>query len=118
MPGGRLAAEDEGDRAGSPIVLVHSSIVNRRAWDSTAPLLVKAGYRGIRYDIRGFGESTTEDVEFAAHADVLAVLDHFGVERAAIAGRLPDVAQIIAMEAPDRLAALIVGHLAPLPRWA
>jgi hypothetical protein len=31
--------------------------------------------------------------------------------------RLPDVAHIIGMEAPDRLAALIVEHLAPLPRW-
>jgi pimeloyl-ACP methyl ester carboxylesterase len=32
--------------------------------------------------------------------------------------RLPDVAHIVGMEAPDRLASLIVEHLAPLPRWA
>ena len=32
--------------------------------------------------------------------------------------RLPDVAHLIGMEAPDRLASLIVEHLAPLPRWS
>jgi 3-oxoadipate enol-lactonase len=32
--------------------------------------------------------------------------------------RLPDVAHIIGMEAPDRLASLIAEHLGPLPRWS
>ena len=32
--------------------------------------------------------------------------------------RLPNVAHIIGMEAPETLAALIVEHLAPLPRWS
>ena len=31
---------------------------------------------------------------------------------------IPDVAHIIGMEVPDQLAALIVEHLAPLPRWS
>ena len=84
VPGGRLAAQDEG--AGPPILLIHSAIVNRRSWDPVVPLLVAAGYRVIRYDMRGFGESTTDDVEYQPHADAVAVLDHFGVERAAIGG--------------------------------
>ena len=84
VPGARLVAEDEGD--GPPVVFVHSAIVNRRSWDRVVPLVVAAGYRCIRYDMRGFGESATEDVEFAAHDDLLAVLDHFGVRRAAIVG--------------------------------
>ena len=84
VPGARLAADDQGD--GPPILLVHSAIVNRRSWDGVVPRLVEAGYRVIRYDMRGFGESTAEDVEFTAHEDLLAVLDQFDVERAAIAG--------------------------------
>src|SRR5687768_6204048 len=84
VPGARLAADDQGE--GPPILLVHSAIVNRRSWDGVVPRLVEAGYRVIRYDMRGFGESTAEDIEFTAHDDLLAVLDHFGVERAAIAG--------------------------------
>lgn len=84
VPGGRLAAEEHG--AGPPILLVHSAVVNRRAWDAVVPRLVAAGYRTIAYDMRGFGESTSEDVEFVAHEDLLAVLDHFRVGRAAVVG--------------------------------
>ena len=86
VPGGRLAADDQGE--GPPILLVHSAVVNRRAWDGVVPLLVAAGYRSIAYDMRGFGESTSEEVEFTGHEDLLAVLDHFGVGRAAIVRQL------------------------------
>lgn len=86
VPGGRLAAEDHGDPAAPAILLIHSAVVNRRAWDGAIPHLVAAGYRAIAYDMRGFGESTSEDVEFVAHEDVLAVLDHFGIGKAAVAG--------------------------------
>lgn len=84
VPGGRLIAEDEGD--GPPVLFVHSAIVNRRSWDPVVPLVAAAGYRCIRYDMRGFGESASEDVEFSAHEDLLAVLDHFRVGRAAVVG--------------------------------
>jgi pimeloyl-ACP methyl ester carboxylesterase len=73
------------------------------------PILVDAGYRVIRYDMRGFGESTAEDVEFSAHEDLLAVLDHFGVKRAAIVGN--SMGAIFSMEgviaAPERFVAYI-----------
>jgi 3-oxoadipate enol-lactonase len=84
VPGGRLAVEDEG--AGPPIVLVHSAIVNRRSWDALTPLLVQAGYRVVRHDMRGFGESTAEAVDYSPWDDVLAVMDARGVDRAAIVG--------------------------------
>lgn len=107
IPGGRLAAEDAGE--GPPVLLVHSAIVNRRAWDPVVPLLVDAGYRVICHDMRGFGESTSEDVEFVAHDDLLAVLDHFGIRRAAIVGN--SMGAIFSMEAviaaPDRFAAFV-----------
>ncbi|MBI2781302.1 MAG: alpha/beta hydrolase [Chloroflexi bacterium] len=86
VPGARLAAEVEGDPGSPPILLVHSAVVNRRSWDEVVPHLLDAGYRVIRYDMRGFGESTAQDVAFQGHADVLAVLDHVGVGRAAIVG--------------------------------
>ena len=107
VPGGRLAAEEEG--LGPPILLVHSAIVNRRAWDPVVPLLVDAGYRVIRHDMRGFGESTTDDVEFVAHDDLLAVLDHFGVGRAAIVAN--SMGAVFSMEAviaaPERFVAFV-----------
>ena len=84
VPGGRLHVVDEGD--GPPIVLLHAGIANLRSWDAVAPLLVGAGYRVVRYDQRGFGESTTEDVAFSNRADVIAVLDSLGIGRAALVG--------------------------------
>ena len=107
IPGGRLAAQDEGE--GPPVVLVHSAVVNRRSWNGVVPGLVAAGYRAIRYDMRGFGESTSEDVEFVASDDLLAVLDHFGVDRAAVVGN--SMGAVFAMEgvvaAPERFVAYV-----------
>ncbi len=107
VPGGRLAAEDEGD--GPPILLVHSAIVNRRSWDGVVPRLVDAGYRVTRYDMRSFGESTSEDVEFSAHEDLLGVLDHFGVGRAALVGNSMGAVFSIdgLLAAPDRFVAFV-----------
>jgi pimeloyl-ACP methyl ester carboxylesterase len=105
VPGGRLAVEDEGE--GPPIVLVHSAIVNRRAWDALTPLLVEAGYRVIRYDMRGWGESTAEAVEFSPRADLLAVMDTRGVGKAAVVGNSWGAMQVLdtVLESPDRFVA-------------
>lgn len=107
VQGGRLVADDHGPRDGAPIVLVHSAVVNRRAWDGVVPHLVEAGYRVIAYDMRGFGESTSEEVEFTGHGDLLAVLDHFGLERAAVAGNSMGAhfALDAVLEAPERFIA-------------
>jgi pimeloyl-ACP methyl ester carboxylesterase len=106
VPGGRLALEDEG--AGPPIVLVHSAIVNRRSWDALTPLLVNAGYRVIHYDMRGFGESTAEAVEYAPWDDLIAVMDSRGVGRAAVVGNSWGAMNALdtVIEVPDRFVAL------------
>ena len=107
LPGARIAAQDGG--AGPPIVLVHSAIVNRRSWDPVVPKLVAAGYRTIRYDMRGFGESTTEEVEYAPHEDLTAVLDQFGVGQAAVVGNSMGAAFALdgVVTAPERFVAYV-----------
>ena len=106
VPGGRLALDDEG--SGPPIVLVHSAIVNRRAWDALTPLLVDAGYRVIRYDMRGFGESTAEAVEYSPRADLLAVMHSRSVGRAAVVGNSWGAMHCLdaVLETPERFVAL------------
>jgi 3-oxoadipate enol-lactonase len=106
VPGGRLAAEDEGD--GPPIVLVHSAIVNRRSWDALTPLLVEAGYRVLRYDMRGCGESTAEAVEFSPRDDLRAVMDARGVAKAVVVGNSWGAMNALdaVIESPDRFVAL------------
>jgi 3-oxoadipate enol-lactonase len=105
VPGGRLKVVVEGE--GPPILLVHSAIVDLRSWDDLVPRLVEAGYRVIRYDVRGYGESTTDDVDFSNRADLLAVLDAMGAERCAVVGnsRGAMIALDTVIEAPDRFVA-------------
>ncbi len=71
--------------------------------------LVNAGYRVIRYDQRGFGETTTEAVPFSNRADVIALLDHLGIGRAALVGnsRGGVIAIDTAVEFPDRFVAVV-----------
>jgi pimeloyl-ACP methyl ester carboxylesterase len=63
VPGGQLHAVADGD--GPPILLFHAWVADLRAWDPVVPLLVDAGYRAVRFDARGFGSSTTDDVDLA-----------------------------------------------------
>ena len=83
VDGGNLYYEVEG--AGEALVLIHGWLGNLRMWDFQAQALA-GSYRVVRCDMRGFGRSTTEHVEFAYWADVAALLDHLGVDRAHIVG--------------------------------
>jgi 3-oxoadipate enol-lactonase len=105
VPGGRLKVVVDGE--GPPILLVHSAIVDLRSWDALVPFLVEAGYKVVRYDTRGYGASTTEDVDFSHRADLLAVLDSVGAERAAVVGnsRGASIALDTVVESPDRFVA-------------
>ena len=84
VDGGNLYYEVEG--AGEALVLIHGWLGNLRMWDFQAQALA-GGYRVVRCDMRGFGRSTTEHVEFAYWADVAALLDHLGVDRAHLVGQ-------------------------------
>lgn len=107
VPRGRLFVLDEG--SGPPIALLHAGIADVRSWEAMVPLLNQAGYRTIRYDQRGVGRSTTEDVEFSRVDDLLAVLDATGVGKAALVGNSMggQLAFDTAITAPDRVVAVV-----------
>ena len=107
VAGGRLYVVEEG--AGPPIVLVHAGIAGLESWDAVAPRLAAAGYRVVRYDARGWGRSTTDDVPFSEPADLVAVLDATGIGRAALVGNSRGGANAFdtAIAYPDRVVAVI-----------
>jgi 3-oxoadipate enol-lactonase len=107
VPGGRLNAADEG--AGDPLLLLHAGVADLRSWDAMVPLLADGGFRVVRYDLRGFGQTETDDVEFSNRADIIAVLDALGIERAALVGnsRGGHIAFDTAVEFPDRVVAVV-----------
>jgi pimeloyl-ACP methyl ester carboxylesterase len=51
-----LYYEDHG--AGKPVVLIHGYPLSGASWEKQLPVLLKAGYRVITYDRRGFGRSS------------------------------------------------------------
>ncbi|HEU0248952.1 MAG TPA: alpha/beta fold hydrolase [Gaiellaceae bacterium] len=105
VSGGRLAYDVEGE--GPPLVLVHAGICDRRMWDAVWQTLA-ARHRVVRYDARGFGESGPATVTFSPRADLVALLDHLGVDRAALCG-VSFGGRIVletALEYPQRVGAL------------
>jgi 3-oxoadipate enol-lactonase len=77
-------AEDTGGE-GPVLVLLHEGIGDARMWDPLWPQLTGAG-RVIRYDVRGYGNSPAATEEYSLLTDLIAVLDHFGVHKAHLAG--------------------------------
>ena len=106
MPAGRLAYEVEGE--GHPLTLIHAGLAHLRMWDEQVPAFAER-YRVIRYDTRGFGRTTTDDVEFSNRDDLRALLDHLGVERTHLLGlsRGAQIALDFTLESPERVSSLV-----------
>jgi 3-oxoadipate enol-lactonase len=108
VPGASLYYETDGHSSKPALLLIHAGIANLRMWDPQIAALAAEHYV-IRFDTRGFGQTSTEDVEFSNRADALAILDHLGVARATVIGcsRGGTIAIDLAVENPDRVAGLV-----------
>jgi len=113
-----LEVHDEGE--GTPVVLLHGFPDSSYLWRNQVPALHAAGFRTIVPDLRGFGESDKpQEVEryriATIAADVAAILDAVGVERAHVVGHDwgAGLAWVVAGLYPDRVdkvVVLSVGH--------
>jgi 3-oxoadipate enol-lactonase len=105
---GTVWADDSGGD-GPPLVLLHPGVGDSRIWDPVLAALT-AKYRVIRYDARGFGQSPAPSVKFSLLRDLVAVLDHYGVQRAAFAGCSQGGASTLglALTQPERVSALVL----------
>lgn len=113
-----LAVLDEGE--GTPVLLLHGFPDSSHLWRHQIPALTAAGFRAIAPDLRGFGQSDrpegVEDYRVTRSvADLVAVLDALGLERAHVVGHDWGAAVAWALasfvpERVDRLVALSVGH--------
>jgi pimeloyl-ACP methyl ester carboxylesterase len=113
-----LAVRVEGD--GTPVVLLHGFPDSSYVWRHQVPALAAAGFRVVVPDLRGFGDSgKPQEVEAyrltTLAADVLAILDALGIERAHVVGHDwgAALAWVLAGLHPDRVDRLVVmsvGH--------
>lgn len=93
---------------GPVLVLLHSGVCDRRMWDAQWSALIDAGYRLVRCDLRGFGETPAPDRPHSDAEDVLALLNSLGIGQATLVGSSygGHVAVEIAARWPDRVNAL------------
>jgi 3-oxoadipate enol-lactonase len=104
----RIWAEDS-EGSGPPLVLLHSGVADARLWDPVWPELT-AAFRVIRYDSRGFGRSPAATEPYTDLGDLRAVLDHFEVGRAALAGcsQGGGTAAELGLAEPGRVSSLVL----------
>ena len=112
--GTRIAVQDRG--SGRPLVLLAGQANNHHWWDGIRERFT--GRRTITLDWRGLGASDTPESDYSTRlfaADVVAVLDHLGMERADVYGTSMGgrVAQWLAIDHPERVDHLVLGCTSP-----
>ena len=105
---GHLHYESEGE--GPAVTLVHPGLWDMRTWDADFAALVDAGYRAIRYDVRGYGQSSRLTGEpYSNVRDLVALLESLEVVTTALIGCSMggQIAIDFTIEHPDRVWALV-----------
>ena len=82
---GSLYYEEMGD--GEPLILIHGHSLDHRMWDQQFTVFARK-YRVIRYDLRGYGVSSsqTENHQFTHAEDLVKLMDALHIEKAHLVG--------------------------------
>src|SRR5881275_863547 len=111
---GGVTISGESAGAGPEVVLLHGLTATRRYVVMGSKALPRAGYRVTTFDARGHGESSPaaspEEYEYRdLVADLEAVLDHLGSDRAALGGASmgAHTTMAFALAFPERVPALV-----------
>jgi pimeloyl-ACP methyl ester carboxylesterase len=115
--GGQLQVLDEGDRQGSPIVLIHCFTCSLDWWDELAPLLTP-GHRVIRLDLFGHGGSDKPGAGYSIDDEATAVteaLAKLGVSDATVVGQSlgGTVATALAERSPQLASRVVIVSQSP-----
>ena len=110
--GTQISHQDQG--SGPCLVLAHSFLCSGEMWEPLLPALAE-GHRVVNVDLRGHGSSGRIEGEptlYEMVEDVVAVLDHLGVERAVWCGLSIGgmIAQGLAVKRLDQVRALVLSN--------
>jgi non-heme chloroperoxidase len=112
-----LYYEDHG--SGTPVVLIHGFPLSGRSWEKQTLALLRAGYRVITYDRRGFGDSSqpTSGYDYDTFAEdlhkVMTSLDLRGVALVGFSMGGGEVARYIGKYGSERVGKAVI--LAGIP---
>jgi 3-oxoadipate enol-lactonase len=107
--GARLHYEIAGD--GPAVTLIHPGLWDMRTWDREFQTFADAGYRVLRYDVRGYGKSSRPEpgATYSHVRDLDALLDAAEVTQTALVGCSMGgaIAIDLALERPAKVWALV-----------
>jgi pimeloyl-ACP methyl ester carboxylesterase len=107
---------DAGPAKGVPVILLHGWPYDIHAFEEVVPLLTASGYRAIVPHLRGHGttrflssDTLRNGQQAALAADVIALMDALGIEKAIVAGFDwgARTANIVAALWPERCKAMV-----------
>lgn len=117
---GELKVHYEVSGEGHALILMHGGQMRMESWEEMVPILAKE-FRVFAYDARGHGQTKMPPGSELTHDlwadDLVAFMDTFGVEKAAVAGSSRGAATGLnfAVRYPDRISHLItLGAGSPL----
>jgi pimeloyl-ACP methyl ester carboxylesterase len=104
--GTKLYFETRGE--GPALVFVHAGVSDHRMWDPQFEVF-SSKFKVVRFDLRGFGKSKIAEGSFALRDDLLAVLRHLGIHKAALVGCSMGGSTAIdfTLEHPEMVSALV-----------
>lgn len=82
------------------VVLIHGHSVDLRMWQYQVPALLEAGFRAVRYDVRGHGRSMAPPDGYTWEnyaADLGDLLDRINVDRPAVEGLALDAVHVVGL---------------------
>jgi len=100
--------ESRGPSNGLPVMMIHGSAGPMMIWEPTLDALVKAGMRGVRYDLygRGYSSRPTRPYDLALYGRQLVdLMDHLAIDRADLVGSSMGclIAAHVAVQLPNRV---------------
>jgi 3-oxoadipate enol-lactonase len=111
----------------APVVMFSNSLAsNLHMWDEQMSSLVEAGFRVLRYDSRGHGQSAVPNGPYSIDMlalDAVGLLDGLGLEKVFFCGLSKGgmVGQKLGVDYPERISALILcstaAYMGPAQAW-
>ncbi len=111
----------------APVVMLSNSLAsNLHMWDEQVPSLVEAGFRVLRYDSRGHGQSAVPNGPYSMDMlalDAVGLLDALGLDKVFFCGLSKGgmVGQKLGVDHPERISALVLcstsAHMGPPQTW-
>lgn len=102
---------------GRAVVFCHAGVSDRRLWDPQFEARL-SDHRYVRSDMRGFGNSQWVAEPYSPHRDILAVIEHLGLDDMILIGCSMGGRAVmeLAVTIPERVAGILVSG-SGLPGW-